>query len=124
MIEMLEKRMPLLDALSVCGGPFLMVAREMEGGAPPGAAFDAAKEDMRARGGILDSLEEGDMAALKRLFSGLGEGGLQAQRLVLNEAAEELERLTGQARAKREEQGRLYTSLGALTGLAAAMLLL
>lgn len=123
-VEMLERRMPLKEALELCGGAFEAAARQMEGGAPPGEAWERAAEALRVRGELLDSLEEGDMTALKRLFSGLGCGGLQAQRLVLNEAAEELERLWGQARRKREEQGRLYASLGALGGLALALLLL
>jgi len=123
-VEMLEKRTPVREALASCGGVYAETARRMEGGAPPGEAYEEAVGAMRDRGGLLDSLEEGDLTALKRLFGGLGAGGLQAQRLVLNEAAEELERLTGQARRKTEEHGKLYTSLGALAGLAAALLLL
>ena len=123
-IEMLEKRMPVREALSACGGLFEETARQMEGGAPPGEAWEAARKKLQARGALLDSLEEGDMTALGRLFSGLGAGGVQAQRLGLNEAAGELERLAGQARKKREEQGKLYASLGALGGLALALLLL
>jgi len=49
---------------------------------------------------------------------------LQAQALVLQEAEEELWRLYEQAVRKRLEQGRLYASLGALGGLALALLLL
>ena len=123
-VEMLERRTPVREALAACGGAFAETAGQMEGGAPPGEAYEQAIIAMRERGGLLDSLEEGDLAALRRLFSGLGEGGLQAQRLVLNEAAEELERLAGQARRKKEEHGKLYTSLGALAGLAAALMLL
>lgn len=123
-VEMLERRMPLKEALDACGDAFAAAARQMEGGAPPGEAWAATAELLRARGKALDCLEEGDMTALKRLFEALGSGGLQAQRLVLNEAAEELERLWERARRKREEQGRLYASLGALGGLALALLLL
>lgn len=123
-VEMLERRMPLREALELCGGAFEAAARRMEGGAPPGEAWSRTAAELHARGGLLDSLQEGDMTALKRLFEGLGSGGVQAQRLVLNEAAEELECLWGQARRKREEQGRLYASLGALGGLALALLLL
>lgn len=123
-IEMLERRIPLKEALSLSGGAFSAAAREMEGGAPPGEAWKKAEEALIQRGEMLDSLEESDRTALGRLFEGLGCGGLQAQRLVLSEAEEELERLCGQARKKREEQGKLYGSLGALGGLAAALMLL
>ncbi len=123
-VEMIERRVALREALSACGGLFEAVAREMEGGAPPGEAWRKTSESLGARGEALDSLDPGDMTALNRLFGSLGEGGMQAQRMALIEAAEEIERLMGQARKKQEEQGRLYTSLGALGGLAMALLLL
>ena len=123
-VEMLERRKPVREALEACGGALSETARQMEGGAPPGEAFGKAISALRERGNLLDSLEEGDLTALKRLFDGLGGGGLQTQRLVLNEAAEELERLAGQARRKTEEHGKLYGTLGALGGLAAALMLL
>ena len=121
---MLERRLPLKDALSLSGGAFSAAAREMEGGAPPGEAWKKAEQALTERGALLDSLEESDRTALRRLFEGLGSGGLQAQRLVLGEAEEELQRLYMQARRKREEQGKLYASLGALGGLALALMLL
>ena len=124
-VEMLDRRLPVKEALAACPGAlFAAVSRAMEGGSPPGTAFGAAEGSLSARGGPLDSLTGGDLAALRRLFSGLGENGVEPQRLRLHESAEELERLLGEARRKREEHGRLYTSLGALVGLAAALLLL
>ena len=116
--------MPLQDALSLAGGIFVETAGEMEGGAPPGEAWNRAEGRLTERGGMLDCLEECDKTALRRLFDGLGAGGLQTQRLVLTEAEEELERLAAQAQKKREEQGRLYASLGALGGLAMALILM
>jgi len=123
-IEMLERRMPLKDALLAADGLFSFAAREMEGGAPPGEAWLRAEPALRERGAMLDCAEESDRTALRRLFEGLGGGGLQAQRLVLSEAEEELTRLHQRAQKRREEQGRLYASLGALGGLALALLLL
>lgn len=123
-IEMLERRMPLRDALSLAGGIFLEAAGEMEGGAPPGEAWIRAEGRLTERGSILDCIGECDKTALRRLFDGLGSGGLQTQRLVLSEAEEELERLGRQALKKSEEQGKLYASLGALSGLAMALILL
>jgi hypothetical protein len=123
-IEMIERRMPLRDALSRAGGVFLEAAGEMEGGAPPGEAWIRAEGRLTERGSVLDCIGECDKTAFRRLFDGLGAGGLQTQRLVLSEAEEELERLSEQARKKREEQGKLYASLGALGGLAMALILL
>lgn len=124
-VEMMDRRLPLQEALAGCGaGIFAETARHMAAGKPPKEAYDASAQKLTERGGALDSLEEGDMAALGRLFAGLGEGGVAAQRLILDEAAEEVERLLAAARHKREEHGKLYTSLGALTGIALALMLL
>ena len=123
-IEMLERRMPLQEALSLAGGAFEAAAGEMEGGAPPGEAWEQAKKAQTARGAPLDALEESDLTALTGLFGRLGEGGLQTQHLALSEAEEELQRLCDQARRKRDEQGKLYASLGGLGGLALALMLL
>ena len=46
------------------------------------------------------------------------------QRLILREAALNLERVEGRARTKAEEQARLYGTLGLLAGLALAVCLL
>lgn len=123
-VEMLERNMPLKEALAVCGGLFSSAAEEMESGSGPGCAYEQAMDRLSARGGSLDCLTEADRTALRRLFSGLGEGGAQAQRLLLEDAQEELERLEKQAVRKREEQGKLYGSLGALSGIALALIML
>ncbi len=123
--EMLERRLPLQEALSACGEElFAAVARGLAAGNSPSAACAAAMGALGTRGQALDALDEGDVAALQRLFDRLGEGNVTVQRLLLEEAAEELQRLHGQARRRREEQGKLYASLGALTGLALALMLL
>ena len=71
----------------------------------------------------MDCLEDADRNALERVFAGLGSGGSQAQEALMNEAEAELSRLLDDARKKRREQHRLYTSLGALGGMALAILL-
>ncbi len=123
-VEMLEHRLPLGDALRACGGIYAETARRMEGSTPPQEAYRQAQQVLRARGGMLDSLEEGDMVALMRLFGGLGTGGMQKHRLLLSETEEELHRLIEQARRRHEQSGRLYTSLSALGGLAAALMIM
>ena len=123
--EMLERRMPLADALEMSGDRlFEATAEEMRAGEAPFEAYERAAERLRVRGGALDSLEEGDMAALSRLFEHLGDGSVQSQRLLLRDAEEELGRLAIQARNRRQEYGKLYTSLGALGGGALALLLM
>lgn len=123
-VEMLERNMPLREALSRCGGVFSETARRMQDGSGPGQAFEETLEGLRRRGGALDSLTGADEVALRRLFSGLGAGGSQAQRLLMEDAQEELSRLEQQAARKCGEQGRLYGSLGALGGVALALMLM
>lgn len=123
-VEMLERRVPLAEALDRCGGIYGEAAAGVRSGLSPGEACARAAFSLREKGGALDCLEEGDMAAIKRLFEGLGEGCAGNQRVLLCETEEELERLLHQARRRREEQGKLYASLGALGGLALALLLL
>lgn len=123
-VEMLERRTPLQEALSECGGLFSEAARMMNEGSEPREAYRQAMERLSARGEALDCLIGSDWTALKRLFSRLGEGGAQTQRLLVEDAQEEIRRLEAQAMKKREEQGKLYGSLGALGGIAAALLLL
>lgn len=123
-VEMLERNMPLKEALLSCGGLFSEAAGVMDRGSGPGEAYEQAMEKLGARGGPLDCLTADDRTALKRLFSGLGEGGSKAQRLLIEDAQEELMRLEKTAVRKREEQGRLYGSLGALSGIALALIML
>ena len=124
-VEMLERRMPLAEAMEACGGVlFDAAAGEMRKGRSPSEAYGQAVAGLRERGGALDSLQEGDMAALGRLFEHLGAGGTQAHRLLLRDAEEELERLSVQARTRQQEYGRLYASLGALSGGALALLMM
>lgn len=124
-VEMLERRMPLADALEACGAELCArTAVQMRMGATPAQAYARSIGAFRERGGRLDSLDEEDMTALKRLFDHLGEGGVQTQRLVLREAEEELERLSERARSRHQEYGRLYTSLGGLAGIAVALMMM
>ena len=66
---------------------------------------------------------EWEDAALDRLFAALGRGGMEDQKAALREAREALEEELARAKKQREETGKLYPALGALAGLAAAILL-
>ena len=123
-IGMIEHRLPIREALKLCGGVFERAAQQMETGLSPQAAYERCVPQLRRRGGLIDSLEEADMTALNRLFASLGEGGIHRQRLLLNETAGELEQLIEQANDRQRQSGKLYTSLSALGGLAAALLMM
>ena len=124
-IGMLEKRLPLDRALTETGHAlFEEAARRMDAAAAPGEALRGAAVRFSERGGALDCLTAADMTALYHLADELGTGGLQRQRLVLNEAKEEIANLAVQAAKRAAEMNRLYISLGALGGLTAAIILI
>jgi stage III sporulation protein AB len=61
---------------------------------------------------------------LNALFDGLGESGAAQQRILLAGAQESLEALKRLADKKAREESKLYTTLGFLTGLSLAILLM
>jgi len=121
--DMLEKRLPLGEALAASGHALFVRAARAGDGQPPGEALRAAARALSARGGQLDSLTPADMAAIDRLAGGLGRGSAERQRLLLAETAEELAALSANAEKLAAERNRLYVSLGALGGLALAVML-
>lgn len=121
--DMLEKRMPLREAMARAGHP-LFEAAARESGADPGEDLDRAAQALSRRGGPLDCLTREDMAPVKRLASELGRGSAQRQRLLLTETAEELAAMAVQAGRLAAERSRLFISLGALGGLALAALMI
>ena len=121
--DMLEKRMPLRDALAASRHPLMTRAARESEACEPGEALRMAAASLSMRGGELDSLTREDMAAIERLAGELGQGGAARQRLLLSETEEELCALASGAEKLAAERGRLYVSLGALGGLALAVLM-
>ena len=116
---MLEKRLPLFEALSL--GESRAIRRAAEAGGAPNDAWTAAREGEARRGGELDALERADLAPLDELFARVGGEGLARQRELLTTAAEGLRTRCEKAAQARDERGRLYISLGALAGMALAI---
>ena len=114
---------PLKPALSATGCQLLeRLAAELR----PGEGASGAWARLRIRecrpGGLCDALTREDLAALDRLFDGLGESGREAQELLIAEGIAALDMLYDQARTRAAEADRLYTSLGLLTGLTLALI--
>ena len=109
---MCERKRGLAQALTGTGyAPFAEAGRAMaEGGMDPAAAWEAVRGDMCPR-------------CLDGLFQELGRGTMEDQRAALDEAEARLREERDRAKKRREETGRLYPALGALSGLAAAILL-
>ena len=60
---------------------------------------------------------------LHRLFADLGQGDLAAQQDLLLDIRKNLEELLHRQKIRQQETGKLYPALGALTGMALAVLL-
>jgi stage III sporulation protein AB len=130
-VDMLDKLLPLKEALQG-GHPAMKAVAEAMAAAMPAttlaggaeAAWRRAKGALTARGGPLDCLTAQDLEALDALFNGLGESGAAQQRILLSGVLENLEALKAQADKKAREESKLYTTLGFLTGLSLAILLM
>lgn len=95
------------------------------------AGVDRASEAWRAvcarecrRGGAADCLEQGDRDVLDRLFEHLGESGRAAQDAAIRACIEAMEAIHAEAKERAAATGKLYGSVGFLTGLAIAVLII
>jgi stage III sporulation protein AB len=75
----------------------------------------------RRKGGELDCMGDAEYDALTVFFESLGASGASEQRRIYDSAIETLARLESEARKDSAEKLRLYTTLGALSGAAAAI---
>lgn len=85
-----------------------------------------AQEKQRAtkKGGMLDSLSAEDLEILDALFDNLGKNGRDEQNELFSGVVAQLEEAQSGARRKQVEAARMYTALGALTGVMIAILLI
>ena len=124
-VQMLEKMLPLKEALMASSCEAIApVAANMTGGRMPLDAYLGAVQGLSARGGALSALTEEDTQVLEKMFEGLGASGASEQRLLLTGVQAQLDRLSQAARKTAEEQAKLYTSLGLISGLALSVCLL
>lgn len=94
---------------------------------PGGSAWEAWQAYSRRqarRGGRIDALTREDRQLLSGLFRHLGESGREAQELLLAGAIASLDRSLDAARLRAAEADRLYGSLGLLTGLMLALIVI
>ena len=122
MTRMLE---PAPQALSVTDCPVLRaVGAAMTPGVSAGEAWARVRAREGRRGGGIDALAREDLEALDGLLEHLGESGRQQQERLLTDAGRALARNLESARACAGEAERLYVSLGLLTGLTLALVVL
>ena len=120
MISMFE---PVQQALSATECPMLEgVVAHMKPGMSAKEAWNALRAAEARRG--FDALSPSDLEALDALFGQLGESGRDQQELLLNATLDTLGRNLDSARQRNAEADRLYISLGALTGLMIALIVI
>lgn len=100
------------------------VAEGMRRGCSAGEAWQALRESAVRRGGPADALAADDLAVLDGLFGRLGQSGREEQEALLGESLETVVRLRDGAFRKAGEADRLYVSLGFLTGLMLALIVI
>lgn len=122
MISMFE---PLQQALKASGNAVLeALGEQMTPGVSAAEAWTEVKRAECRRGGRIDALSSEDLRTLDALFDQLGESGRDQQDVLLNGARAALDRNLEAARARMAESDRLYVSLGALTGLMIALIVI
>lgn len=117
-IGMLERHLPVGAALAQSRyAPFRQMGERL-GSAGVFAAWTDVSGPLTRHGGNMDCMTGEDLGALNRLFSSMGAGGKSEQEVLFQSALKELGRLEDAARHGGAERLRLYTTLGALCGLA------
>ena len=122
MINMFE---PVQSALKASGSAVLeALGEQMTPGVSASEAWARVRQTGCRRGGRIDALAPEDLRTRVELFDQLGESGRDQQDLLLNGACAALDRQLEQARKRTAEAARLYISLGALTGLMIALIVI
>lgn len=116
---------PVSVALSGSDCPiFERVGKAMVPGTGAETAWRAVLPSERKRGGAIDALMPEDRAVLDALFSHLGESGREEQEAHFDRTISAFDKNLASAEARSREAQRLYTSLGLLTGLMLALIVL
>lgn len=122
MIGMFE---PVQSALKASGSAVLeALGEQMTPGVSASEAWTRIRGAGCRRDGRIDALAPEDIRTLGELFDQLGESGRDQQEILLNSACAALDRQLEQVRKRTAEADRLYISLGALTGLMIALIVI
>ena len=116
---------PVRDSLRSSGCQLLaQVGDRMGEGLGSGEAWLSAKPGLCRSGGLADALSASDVQLLDRMFSQLGQSGRETQEILLSDVLLSLDQACDSARTKAGESDRLYVSLGLLTGLMLALIVI
>ena len=116
---------PIADSLSRSECRLLeMVGRQMAEVGGADAAWATVKAKVCAPGGMADALTASDEQLLDRLFSQLGQSGRESQEALISGILQSVEEAREAARARAAQADRLYVTLGLLTGLMLALVVI
>jgi stage III sporulation protein AB len=117
-VHMLDRLLPLGAALEKSQSYLLKETGLLMGNCGAREAWQALRSRETRRGGRLDSLTADDLETLDAFFDGLGSAGRSEHKAIFDAAIKALGRLEAGARKDGAERVRLYTTLGALAGVA------
>lgn len=117
-VHMLDRLLPLNTALEKSQSYLLKETGVLMKGCGAREAWLQLKERETKRGCHLDSLSTEDLETLDAFFDGLGSAGRNEHKAIFDAAIKSLGRLEAGARKDGAERIRLYTTLGALGGVA------
>jgi stage III sporulation protein AB len=120
-VHMLDRLFPLASALEKSQAYVLSQTGAGMKGCGAGEAWRALRAREMRRAGKLDCLTHADADALDAFFDGLGSAGRSEHKMIFDAAIRALGRLESAARSEGAEKLRLYTTLGALAGVAAVI---
>ena len=120
-VHMLDRLLPLAAALEKSQAYILKEIGALMKGCSAWDAWQALCLRERARGRQMDCLTEDDVDALNAFFDGLGGSGRSEHKAIFDSAIKTLGHLESAARKDGAEKVRLYTTLGALAGVAAVI---
>ena len=124
-IQICSSLEPLKSALLHTDFPlFKLVADKLTELGSAGEAWNIVRDSERQRGRMADCLTGQDIDMLNRLFLHLGESGLEDQHNSIADCIASAENLLNDAAERALQVGRLYTSIGFLAGLGAAILII
>lgn len=120
-VHMLDRLLPLNAALEKSQSRLLRETGLLMRGCGARKAWESLRAREVRRGGQLDSLSSNDLETLDAFFDGLGSAGRSEHKAIFDAAIKALGRLESGARKDGAERIRLYTTLGALAGVAAVI---
>lgn len=124
-IQILHLLEPLPAALDHTGFPlFCKTAERLNESESAKDAWHAVMKFECAKGRQADCMNERDISALDKLFEQLGVSGCEAQNEAISGCILYIEETLTEAKEHRSQIGRLYTSIGFLAGLGAAIVLI